>query len=372
MRLVVSGKIIEVGQIIIDTTTLSITSDAEGRLVLTSLGGGGGGPMALDDLTDVVIASPAAGDLLTFDPGSGLFTNLPAGSGSVDPLVQDVTTAAPGAAANKVKVYSRLRAGRGRLWALGENGIAEELQGSLARRHVEFYQWMAGATRPVGAGAGTITAPSGGIAYVSGAAGDTAFNASPLPDSHMPHVRLFITSSTNAARFEADSAHYDRGTSGTQQGGFYLNFVWTPQADAGALRVALGCTARSGDMAGNPGTVITDVTHGMLIKESGVTNFNFFACNGAGANVKTSLGVAPVLDTGDPYEWELFCPPGSDSVYYRLGRFVAGTELAAGSVNVLSSPGVPATTQGRIYAAMHGIGSGHRIALFRIYGERYY
>src|SRR5687767_357259 len=43
-----------------------------------------GGAVALDDLTDVVEAGPADGEVLTYDSGAGVWTNLPpAGGGTV-------------------------------------------------------------------------------------------------------------------------------------------------------------------------------------------------------------------------------------------------------------------------------------------------
>lgn len=64
---------------------ISISRDTQGRLVIDASGGEGGGdptPIALDDLTDVVIVDPQEGDILRYDEDANVFTNVPASAAS--------------------------------------------------------------------------------------------------------------------------------------------------------------------------------------------------------------------------------------------------------------------------------------------------
>jgi hypothetical protein len=241
----------------------------------------------------------------------------------------EATTSLTAPAANGVKLIGRADAGRTNPAFLSQDGIARELQPSIARSSQFVWKVQAGSTAVTGIG---VSAPGTTGTATSAAMAATNFY------TYMPRVEYLVTTpaTTAIAALRPQALLVTTGGSLANTGGFSLVLRWGPAtgvatATTRAFAGLTGTTALPTDV--EPSTSTNCVFMGW---DAADTNVKMMHNDGSGTCTKVDLGASfpvPTVDRTTLYELALYSPKGtSQSVSWIATNLVTGA-TASGTIS---------------------------------------
>ena len=261
-----------------------------------------------------VLASSNAGGLVNFSAGTKEVLNTPNAGFNV-PLIQLAASAIPAApAAGNLKVYTRNRAGRMTLDAIGPAGIDTSFQPALFGNDVTM--WLPGT--------GTTVAINMGVNWTARNAGTGAAQAHPAiaNTNDLTAMRRATfgtgTTATGSSGIQSGATVAMRGNT-NGRGGFFFFARLGIETFASDIRVMVGLSAFNAALAGEPSAQNNSLIIG---KDSGDTNWQVMARDGS-AVTKTNVGLA--MAANQVLDFTMFCKANDTKVTVRVVDPFSGT-----------------------------------------------
>ncbi len=190
-----------------------------------------------------------------------------------------------------------------------------------------------------------------------------------IKDATFGYMMNIVTTSTSAnvaAGRNTGQAVWSRGNQHFR-GGFFTYFRFGFAAFAGAYFYAglgslsvLGSTGNADDPGGHYAYLQYSPTRG----GSGDTNFQFITRDGSTPHV-TNTGLAIAINK--VYDFYMYCPMGSSTIYWRLVNLTDATEASSGETNNL--PGSSTDLSLSLGVINQGAGSTHAINIGMVWVE---
>lgn len=238
---------------------------------------------------------------------------------------QHTTTTDPSAPSDgTLRVYAKKVAQRHFLKIIGPAGLDTPLQPAIFQNRILLYVPSTGST---GTGSGTGWGPvwtSGGTVNHP-----TPSSTAPAISNQMRRTRYVnIVTTTNQTlgikAAAADTLNYWIGNAAGLGGFFYAARFITELVAASTIRIFAGMTASSSTYVVASDTVLNNTCglwHDTTDPTSGANSFNFVT-RATTTTTKQSIALTSAIAAGNTYDFYMFCPPNSATIYWRLDDIV--------------------------------------------------
>ena len=223
-----------------------------------------------------------------------------------------------------LRMWAKKIAQRHMLKVMGPSGVDSPLQTALFQNRILMYVPSTGTT---GTGSGTGLGPvwtSGGTV-----SHPTPSSTSPAIANQMRRTRYAnVVTTTNQTlgikAAAADTLNYWIGNAAGLGGFFYAARFIVELIPAATVRIFAGLTASSSTYVVASDTVLNNTCglwHDTTDPSSGSGAFNFVTRNTT-TTTKQAITLANAIAAGNTYDFYMFCPPNSSTLYWRLDDIV--------------------------------------------------
>lgn len=271
-----------------------------------------------------VMASSNAGAAVSWGIGTkDIYMTLPGDETMI--LLPDNSTLLPAIvtepvppAANTLKLYSKLIAGRMMLKQVGPSGVDVVVQPFLGANRILMFSPQTGVTG-TGGSAGPPWTANGTVSH------PTPATTAPAISNQMKRTRYAnIVTNTNqqlGPRFNAASEQqFWRGNAAGLGGFFFQSRFVVDLIAASTVRIFAGLTSTATGSVVISDTVLNNTCglwHDTTDPLSGANSFNFVTRD-ATTTTKQSIALTNAIAAGNSYEFTMFCAPNGTTITWRL------------------------------------------------------